>query len=386
MPAERTSRPGPDAAAAPPKRRLSIWRKLLLAVASIAASILLFEVALRALGIQPKTATALTRYFRVHPSYGWEGVPDVECRFATTEFDVFISHDRHGLRRCGLATGIDQDARFDGEVVWYLGDSQTWGWGIDDGETFVDHLNRRGDGRSIHRNLGAAGFGAVQEYLLLREFFARGWRPDRVIVFFTPNDAWDAGTSDGRASRPFLARVGDGFELRNHPVPPWSVYGVQSWLRQHSITYNYIDFLMMSARQERRERERLEQGMAASALPAAADRSASNPPPLTAARQDELLVLREAYALIQAICREREVWLGVVAATAIDAQEVEWTCTAIDVPVLDVRAGLEAYLETREPEPLNFRDAHFTAVGHRLIAAGIDAHLQRVRAEEARAR
>ncbi len=395
MPAD-ILRSGPPPHCSRPTHWHSTRRKLILIAAALPLAFLATEGILRLLGAQPKSATVLTRYFRFNPTYGWEGVPDVECRLATPDFDVLISHDHHGLRRSELATPIEHDARFDGEVVWWVGDSQTWGWGVDDGNTFVDHLNRlgrlAGGGRAIHRNLGAAAFGPVQEYLLLRDYLARGWRPDRVVVLFTANDPDDVGMSDGRASRPYLERVGDGFELRNHPVSHWSFYGLQAWLRQHSLAYNAIDYWIVNARQKRREREQQEQRdqlepeLSAMAAPAAAGRMSPDPTPGTAARQERLLALRDAYARMQALCRQHAIWFAVAATNALDAQEVQWSCEAIGVPVLDVRSRLEAHLQSPAPEPVNFREGHFTAVGHRLIAEELDLQLKQIRGQESRER
>ena len=55
---------------------------LLLVLGSLAVMFILAEVGLRALGIEPKTATALNSYFQYDPETGWSGHPNTGMRFA----------------------------------------------------------------------------------------------------------------------------------------------------------------------------------------------------------------------------------------------------------------------------------------------------------------
>lgn len=75
--------------------------------------------------------------------------------------------------------------------VLFLGDSVTFGLGVDDEECFADLLRQElslDDGRRLEiLNAGCPGYTAVDEYLFL-ERYARGLRPDLVVVFFVPDD------------------------------------------------------------------------------------------------------------------------------------------------------------------------------------------------------
>ncbi len=62
-----------------------------------------------------------------------------------------------------------------------VGDSFSFGLGIENGQTFVHHLNELGDGKNVYWNFSIPGYSTDQEYLLIRErlgFF----NPDVVVL------------------------------------------------------------------------------------------------------------------------------------------------------------------------------------------------------------
>jgi hypothetical protein len=197
------SLPLPSAGADPPAGphpRNRIGGKLLLLAGSLALTFAVLEAGLRCAGFKPQTATVLSTYFQWDAQAGWRGRPNAQCRFTTTNFDVQISHGPNGFRRCGYDGPLAADASSPHRVVWCVGDSMTWGWGVDDGKTFVDCLNRQSADGTRYRNLGHPGFSPIQEYLLLKELFDAGYSPAQVLILFCINDLKD--NVDGRDQSP----------------------------------------------------------------------------------------------------------------------------------------------------------------------------------------
>ena len=139
-------------------RRPWNWRsmaaKLSLMCGSLLVTFLLVEAGMRLAGAKPQTATVLSTYFEFNELTGWRGKPNAASQFTTTNFDVFITHDADGYRRCGYDQPIATDAASPHRVVWVLGDSGTWGWGVNDGKTYVDLLNKMSTDGTRYRNLG----------------------------------------------------------------------------------------------------------------------------------------------------------------------------------------------------------------------------------------
>jgi len=202
-----------------------LWAKLALLFGSVAAMFLIAELSLRAIGAKPMSATALSTYFHFDDGTGWAGRPNAESQFATTNFDVHIKHDADGLRCCGLRSSIKDDAHREEEVVWCLGDSGTWGWGVEDGATYVDRLNQMSKEDRIFRNLGHSAFSSVQQYLQLKGFFEKGYKPDLVMILFCSNDLDEnVDDKDQRPPRAYYKVENGKAALCNYPVPVPGAY------------------------------------------------------------------------------------------------------------------------------------------------------------------
>lgn len=350
--------------------RKNLGRRLALAAISIAVTLVGFESALRVAGVQPQTVTVLKSFFQFDPNTSWIGRPNVACRFCTANFDVMVTHDAEGFRVSRPAPGTT--AR---EVVWCVGDSGTWGWGVPDGDTYVDVLNQQSRDGTVYCNLGVPGFSSVQEYLLLKQKFERGEKPDQVVILFCENDLEENLDPNNHPPRPYLELTADGAELRNWPVAgSWS-WRAGAWLKNNSRAFNYVDFCFGSIKKSVRDRTR-----------AAGDPETRTATPLPP--RDELaLGLKAAYGRIKQLCDEHRVRLAV--ATEYAAAEygragafhkglVERVCGELGIALFDLAAVWNRHLASRASVPLHFRtDPHYTVVAHRLLAEGIGADLQR---------
>ena len=329
---------------------------------------------MRAVGAKPRTATVLKSFFQFDANTGWVGRPNVGCRFQTSNFDVMVSQDAEGFRTSGLGWSSDRDTAQPGEVVWCVGDSGTWGWGVADGYTYVDVLNRRKQGGAVYRNLGIPGFSSVQEYLLLKHKFERGQKPTQVVVLFCENDL-EENLKSVALPRPYLALSPSGAELKNYPVPTSWSWGISAWLKNHSLVCNYFDFCLARLKKARRDRAIEQEG-------SPEERAQPN-----AAQHDEqVAALKAAYSMLKQLCKANHVRLAI--ATECGAAEygpfgshvrqiVEQVCAELEIPVFDLAPRWNEHLaSSRQPVPLHFKtDPHYTEAGHRLLAEGIDTAL-----------
>jgi hypothetical protein len=359
-------------------RLLGRWRQLALVVVSITVALVGLELALRAMGVQPQTATVLKSFFQRDPNTGWIGRPNVACRFRTANFDVTVTHDAEGFRTCDAGRPDAHHRAPPTEVVWCVGDSGTWGWGVPDGKTYVDVLNRQSNDGTVYRNLGVPGFSSVQEYLLLKQKFERGQKPTQVVILFCENDLEDNLNPHNHPPRPYLALAAGRAELKNWPVPGSFGWEATAWLKNHSRAYNYIDFCFASIKKSWRDR----------ALRQEDDQEEARAKVKLNRREEQCLGLKAAYGRIKQLCDANQVRLAV--ATEYGAAEygrlgkfhkdlVDQVCGELSIPLLDLSAPWnQHFASAQQPAPLHFKtDPHYSVTGHRLLAQGISGDLPR---------
>jgi len=337
----------------------------------------LFEAGLRVAGAQPKTATALSAFFHHDASTGWRGTPNVSMTFVTASFAAKTSHGPDGFRKLSCPLPEPSESPADSREIWVLGDSGTWGWGVADGQTYIDRLNEQSDG-VVLRNLGQCGFSSLQEYLLLKDLLESdsSRRPAAVYVLFCSNDLPEnVNGADQDPPRAYCAVADDKVVVKNHPVPGNKQYSLRGTLKRSSMAYNYLSYYAACAKQ---------------ALKNKAAGGDMGSPPLPPAEQWR--VLTYVYQQIKRVCEARQIPLTMVMippivsrsghSTTANMHEYDETirreflrrCGDLDIPVIDLTDTFREYFEERGPdaEPLCFvGDPHFTARGHRLIADGI---------------
>lgn len=108
-----------------------------------------------------------------------------------------------------------------GRVIAVVGDSFTFGLGVNDADPFVSRLNRAG--RHTYLNLALPGSSTDQQALLLEEVLPR-YRPDEVwLVVYVGNDLLDnqrARPLQVNAAKPYFELRAGALHLNNSPVPP----------------------------------------------------------------------------------------------------------------------------------------------------------------------
>lgn len=184
----------------------------LLVLAGCAIGAVGAEGVLRAAGTPMEESSPLRGYHSSDPTLGWVGTPNRAAHFANGEFEVFIANDDEGFRRHENAFGGAPDA----PVTAFLGDSFTWGWGVEQGEVFSDLLQAAlGDTTRIV-NRGVNAYGTTQQRLLLDRVLEND-APDRVTLLFFANDPLECSTDRG-GKRPFATLASGELAIENVPV------------------------------------------------------------------------------------------------------------------------------------------------------------------------
>ncbi|MCZ6767027.1 MAG: hypothetical protein O7D32_08850 [bacterium] len=174
-------------------------------------------------------------FFRYDSLLGWKGRPGADGTFASLDFIVRVTHDRHGHRS-------STDPTLPGKRnVIVVGDSYGWGWGVDNDDVFAEVMMRE-TGWNVY-NLSAPGYGTDQQLLeidLLTRRPTPGPEADVGVLLFTKNDFLDI-TSEERYGYPKPRFLFDGAEplLSNVPVPEreTSVYDSARSLERYKRTW-----------------------------------------------------------------------------------------------------------------------------------------------------
>lgn len=174
-----------------------------------------------------------------HPLFGWHNRPGLAGTYGGDEFVTFVTINADGQRGPTHPTERVPGKR----RIAVLGDSQTWGDGVADDQTYVARLDG-GDTEVL--SFATPGWGTDQQILVLDAEAAR-WSPDVVVLaLFIGNDMND-NVSRGTFQYPkpwFTVGGDDALELHGVPVPYsrtlHAVIEVYRSLMRHSALLNAI--------------------------------------------------------------------------------------------------------------------------------------------------
>lgn len=173
---------------------------------------------------------------------GWRFKPDTRNRHTTEDFDVEVRIDGLGRRR-----GAAEPESAERPRVVFVGDSLTFGWGVEEEQSFPSRIGRMLAVEVV--NLGVTGYGLGQSYLLLRQE-GLAMQPAIVVLTVCQNDFQEVVSERmyGRTKPRF--RI-DGEQLVLSPAGDRA-----SWLERASTLYRTIALLLGRSR-PRLEGERL---------------------------------------------------------------------------------------------------------------------------------
>lgn len=246
------------------KRRnvLFVGLAMLLSLALAAASL---EALLRAIPIpaievhrrEPFRQEGHRTFFTYDAELGWRGRPDAAGLFAGWEFDTQVHLNELGFR--DVRPWRD---KLPGQYeLLLLGDSITWGYGVEEGRRYSDRLSDELSKLGVDvvvRNAAVSGYDTGQELLLYRQLRRRGC-PDVVLIGLYGNDVTENLSAwQGVYPKPYFQLAQNTLQLKNVPVPTadrWSVHqaltdrGWMSRLREHSRLYAMAAWIKETARQ-----------------------------------------------------------------------------------------------------------------------------------------
>lgn len=200
---------------------------VILAVLSLGIALLLAEFILQSVDveklIEPKPPISnwaqvpervWTEY---HPELGWYHQPGKQTSHVTQGDEFSVKINSAGMRS-------DRNYLVDKPVgrkrIAVIGDSFTFGFGVENESTFVSVLEKNLPGYEV-LNFGIPGYGIDQMYVLYQTIVTR-YSPDMVMLGIFPEDFWRAtrAFADSGHAKPYFFLRGNGeLELKNVPVP-----------------------------------------------------------------------------------------------------------------------------------------------------------------------
>lgn len=163
---------------------------------------------------------------------GWKLTPRWQGDHQQRDFLASYQTNRYGFRGDFTPFG-DQNGR----RVAFLGDSFTFGFGVNDHETFINRLNEKAP-EEHYLNFAVPGYSTDQQYLLLRRRVFN-FRPDLVVlVTYLGNDLFDnllPFPLQANHGKPYFKFSGNRLILKNSPVPTATKSKEQATLDLHQV-------------------------------------------------------------------------------------------------------------------------------------------------------
>ncbi len=333
------------------------WRRRLLGVGFgtlLACSTA--EVALRVGGYDRTYANPLQSFHEADPLVGYRGKPNFRGRYKRPSFDVVVEHDARGFRK-----HEHQNTPADGSRnVFALGDSYTWGWGVDQGEVFSDQMNTLMPGYVVH-NLGLNASGTVQQFALFERYVRSQLSlGDTVVVVVCGNDYAD-NVKDDEDSLHVVERDGK-FVL----VKP-RAFGskLKALLKDHSRVFNLVSYWTNLLKRKWRSRGGVARAIA---------QTQEEPAPALANDSLEVRVMTRFLARFHEECQEKKARLLVVDIGR--DLNLPLIARAVGFELLTLKPTFdEAKKSGRVTHWLLRYDNHWNPQGHRLAAEAIAAQI-----------
>jgi lysophospholipase L1-like esterase len=184
----------------------------------IGASLVLAEIGLRYYSGYVQSQEHMDPGFLLYDAgLGWRLAPNWHGHHIHYDFNVDYTTNAAGLR--GAAWPAADTSR--GQRIAIVGDSFTFGLGVDDDATFVQRL-QTADTRNTYLNASIPGYSTDQQLLYLQEHLA-SWHVNRlVLVVYLVNDLLDNELRfplQAEMGKPLFLATPAGLDLTNVPVP-----------------------------------------------------------------------------------------------------------------------------------------------------------------------
>jgi lysophospholipase L1-like esterase len=203
----------------PPTRGRQVFFVLFALLFGSALGLGLLEIGLRYYVAYVQSREQMDPGFLVYdPQVGWQMARNWSGRHQHYDFDVHYTTNSQGLRGSWPVDGEPREsARFA-----FVGDSFTFGLGVNDDETFVQRLSKTNPA-ALYLNAGVAGYSTDQEYLYIKERMPRWHLDGMALVVYLANDLLDNTLTyplQADMAKPLfvMGSVGE-LRLTNVPVP-----------------------------------------------------------------------------------------------------------------------------------------------------------------------
>jgi lysophospholipase L1-like esterase len=338
-------------------------------LASSALSLVLCEVAVRTISPQPLPEDPRRIhpqfFYANHPRLGFTMNPEFRGRFRHSEFDTQVRISSLGIRDREFGAKPAGVRR-----VLILGDSYTFGWGVEETQRFGNRLEEllqvASPGRWQVVSAGINAYATRDELAWLDEY---GWKlePDLVVLEFCMGNDFDGNVGPG-------FHVENGFLVGNHSTRPQAVAPtsmverVKIWVRDHSELFVFLRELRndwragLTPREKRRRQlvhanDLVDEGFAPTAR-------------IVGALNDDATRHHVPWVLMVVPMRHQVYGTRDVDRAVIDYPNGRLRAlgAGLGVPTLDL---LPAFRErvARKPARLYFdRDPHWTREGHQAAA------------------
>lgn len=346
-----------------PHRARRLAANLAVLAVSSAVFLLLAEALVRR--VAPQSPSGNPRqsqprdFYAPHPVLGFTMNPGFHGRFELPEFDTEVRFSSIGLRDREYGPKPPGASR-----LLVLGDSYTFGWGVEEGERFADRLERKLDEAFPHRwevvKAGTNAYATTHERAWMNEY---GWAldPDLVVLeFCMGNDFADNRGVEYRVEDGYLTAVSAG---------PAGGGGLKAFLRRRSHLYLFARNLVKQPGIRRAERKRAEieafnalvdggAAATAEALAGLAADAGEHGVPLVVAVVPMLHQVTDALGIDPALIEHPNRLIREIAAAA-------------GLPVIDLLPVFRRRAAEGGP-PLYFRrDPHWTREGHRVAGEAL---------------
>lgn len=221
-------------------KKINIIKNIGLTLCSIIFVFCICEAALRLGGWKVVTFYPIAGFHQFDADLGWIQMPNHEASFRGRDFNIRMRSNSYGFR--DREYQLSRQAGMKRVIV--LGDSFAWGWGVEQEEIFCKVAEREAKNTEFI-NLGQAGYGTAQEYLLFKKLGIK-FSPDLTVLAFFINDIYD-NYDEWSLKKPLFRLQEGNLVLKRGPKPFKST--INQFLQKNFLLYNFIDYRLAMLKQ-----------------------------------------------------------------------------------------------------------------------------------------
>lgn len=216
--------------------------KYIIVLFSILICIVLCEIILRFVKPHQIAKTGNQFYFYMFDSvYGWKGKPNIEGVLSRHgEYRVKVRNNSDGMRDSEYSA-VNETGKL--RRIVFMGDSYTWGFGVEHEEIYMEILERKFMRNSEVFNIALSGYSTLQSFLLLKDMHKK-YHFDQAVLFFNTGDIYrNILDSQNGYGRPYAYDKDGELSINNLPVK--RTVSLLSSLTSHSYLRRLLSLAKM---------------------------------------------------------------------------------------------------------------------------------------------